>query len=362
MSKISSKLFLGVLILFLLSIGTVAVVDASSNDSALVKVFQKYLNKDEKEVKKEISKLTKQELLEEISILTSSPNQNDLIPFFYELVERKDEFSNSELIKSIKDKKQKKATRELMIDTYIMKNEKNKDNSEIKKLLVDPTLDEDLKSRIVAQLNFSSEDEELLTNLFEESDELLAFHSLKRLSKINSEKAAKISEEILASKKTSSPEKLSASLKVMANHYRKNNNSVKSKELIRYSEKIIETSKDEVLKDSAVFAVSDLMNAEAIISLINNENVDRQLKAFSIDQNYMILDDILENSPTELEIEAVIKAMQIYPISDLSINLEKASKSTSNKNLIKEIQDTLDFIEKNGVQANKKWQDRKDGN
>jgi len=178
---------------------------------------------------------------------------------------------------------------------------------------------------------------------------------LKQLAKIDDEKAYIISSRILSNYKYESKEKVMASLKSTAKYLKHNKDKDLENEFIKLSFEIIENNDDNVLKDAALFSVSDLMSKDAISEIIKNKSVDRELKVFSIDQNFMTLKDILINNPTESDIEIVVEAMELMPIVDLLEDIEKVMDNIKDKNLQQRCKAAIENTKLNGHKGNEKW-------
>lgn len=362
MLRRSKLVLLGILCISLLPV--VAKADKLSFDQMFKStILEKYINKDEKDVKLILKQLSKKQIIEEINSMSASLGQveanNELLPFVGELFERKNEFDNSDIIEAIKDSRNSKTTQAIMIDLYAVKNENNSNQGEIKKLLKD-NLPNEVKAKIVANATFLEEDIDLLKNLVEEENDILAFQSLKKLSKVNSEEAYKISKNILSNYKNESKDKVSAAQKATIQYLKDNKlvNKEDKESFIALCYEIINSTEDVALKDSSTFALSDLRDAHSIISIIKNPSIDRELKVFSIDQNFMTLNEILLSDPSESNIEAVVQAMEILPISDLIQPLEEAKNNISNDNLRKRCDDVLASMKLEGRKGNIKWLDK----
>ncbi|SHH76657.1 hypothetical protein [Clostridium grantii] len=357
-----SKVALSVMIC--LSLVSVAVKAEIISPNKVIKnsIVAKYLNKDEKEINHDLKQLNKKELINEfnsIAATVGTTNSIDvLIPFASVVFERKNEFEDSEIIEIIKDDTNSIPTQELMVDLYCVKNENKSSKNNLKKLL-EENIRNEVKSKIVIDSEFTKNDVLVLKNLIEEDDGILAFHSLKKLSKTDVKESYEVSEKILANYKSQSKYKVSAAQKATVQYLKdkkSTNKDIKNK-FISSCVEIYNTTDDSVLKDSSIFALSDLMDKEAVIEIINNESVDEELKMFAIDQNFMTLNEILLNNPTETDIETVIEAMEIMPIKDLVESLEKAKKYISNSELLKRCNDELKIMKLNGSKGNLKWLD-----
>ncbi|MBS4025472.1 MAG: hypothetical protein KGZ96_07320 [Clostridia bacterium] len=365
MSRRSFKvILLSICFTLLLSAGIVA-----ANYEPIVtnytSILQKYLVKDELALNNDIKKLTKEQLINEIDVFSTTfeeaNNNNILIPFVEQLFQRKNEIGDLEIINNIKDTTRTLTTREIMVDLYIVKHENdiNKHN-EIKKLLQEESIDKNIKARIVSTARFTKNDVELLKGIIEEDDGILAFHSMKKLTKIDPQKAYEISREILLNTNSQSKDRVSAALRSTAFFLRNDvsnsqNYEILETDFINLCLDIIYSSDDLFLKDSAVFAISEIGSKKSISTIIEIEFIDRELKVFAIDQNYLKLKEILLNNPVEKEIEIVVKAMELMPILDLVEGLEKVTKNIEDNNLKQRSEDVLKNMRAHGIKGNQKW-------
>ena len=338
-------------------------------------VMQKYIGEGEESFQSSMENWSNEQLIEEIDSLAvsviPSPTQlkessssgtdiNVLIPFAAELFKRKDQFNDTELLNSIGDQSKQIITREIFVDMYAMKHETGSDE-ELKQLLRSNETDYQIKSRVVAVANFTTKDIDLLKELIQEDDGVLAFNSLKRLSKIKVVEAFRISEDILDNLDNESNDKISAALKATAKYLGNENysSSLRDKNLesdfIELSFNIIKSSDDPILRDSAFFAVSEIGSQNAITKIIENKFIETQLKAYAVDQNFITLKKMLTNNPTDNEVRTVTAALEIFPIIDLIEPLKEASADISDSDLKKRITEAILLTEKEGVKGNYKW-------
>ncbi|MNW26931.1 hypothetical protein D3C74_37140 [compost metagenome] len=253
-------------------------------------VMQEYIGGGEESFQSNMEDWSNEQLIEEIDLVAVSVNAsstllkessssgtdiNVLIPFVAELFKRKDQFNDTELLSSIGDRSKQIITREIFVDMYAMKHETGNDE-ELKQLLRGNEIDYQIKSRIVAVANFTMEDIDLLKELIQEDDGVLAFNSLKRLSKIKVVEAFRISEDILDNLDNESNDKISAALKATAKYLGNENYSsnLRDKNLesdfIDLCFNIIKSSDDPILRDSAFFAVSEIGSQNAITKIIED--------------------------------------------------------------------------------------------
>ncbi|WP_316568829.1 hypothetical protein [Neobacillus sp. YIM B06451] len=343
---------------------SLSLVISSGVAAAKSDALQKYLGRNEESVESQLKSLDTKQLIEEIDAIASTEEADDkLMPFVSALFEKKNKVQDSELLKVIKDKTKAVKTREAMVDLYLHIHEKEPITAELKELLNSPDVNERVKTKIVAGARFTEKDVHLLKELIAKDDALVAFHSLKQLSKTNTNEAYTIASEILSNLDVSSKDKVSAALKSTAKYLKKqplnHKNYAKTEEdFLNLSFKIIDTNDDTYLKDSAFFAVSELQSKKAIKKIIESNSVDKELKVFAIDQNFVTLKEILQNNPTESDIKVVIEAMNLYPIVDLAEALDNAMKTINNPQLKEEAKNAISIMKEQGVKGNEKWLDK----
>lgn len=361
MLRRSKLILLGILCISLLPIAVKADI-ISTNKIIKNSILEKYINKDDKEVKVNLKQLSKKEIIDEVNSISNTLEianaNNELLPFVEAIFERKNEFEDSDIIDIVKDNTNSRITQEVMVDLYTVKNEKNLNKDNLKKLL-NENIRNEVKAKIVANSIFTQEDVDLLKNLIEQNDDTLTFQSLKKLSKVNSREAYEISQSILSNYNIQSNKKVSAAQKAIVQYFKDNKILDKSNKnnFINLCLEIINNTQDSLLKDSSAFALSDLRDKESIIEIVKNDSIDRELKVFAIDQNFMTLNEILLNNPSAENIEVVVKAMEIMPIQDLIESLEKVKNNINDKDLENRCDNVLSKMKSEGRKANIKWLD-----
>lgn len=305
-----------------------------------------------------MNELGTKELIAEIKALSLQDVGWGLIPFVSELAERKDEISEREIISEIKNISNSLFIQEIMVDLYIWKNPDSVIRGDLKQLLNDTAVSNEVKSRIVSQSSFNSDDIELLNSLIENNDDILAFNALKKLSSVNEKEAYLLSKKILENYESESNMRISAAQKSAAKYLRKNADPEARKEFIKQCKQILESPKtDEMLKESSRFALSDMRTKESITEIINSDFFDQSVKVFCIDQNNKILKEMLTSSSDESDIEIVIKAMEIFPLADLGEELEELQTGIKNPELKARCEKVVESIKLNGIKACPKWEE-----
>jgi hypothetical protein len=347
--------------------------EGSDFKEEISKVFLKYEKKDEQQVLKDLRKLSKDKIVDEVNLLTKGNGKNEisdsgLIAFTAALVEKEEEFTNKELINLVVDSNNSVSAQTLYVDVYLHKNKDDiKAKKEIKEILKHKNVNKIVKTKVVAESDFDSTDKLQLIEFIQGDNQELGQWSLKKLLKVDAETAFNLSNEILLNKEGKSDQLVSGALQTTAKYIKSKKNKKEYKELekdfLEMSKSIMKDSKDSkgskdtIIYDSAFFAISDLMSENSLVSVLNDPTVEEQLKVFTIDQNFMVLEDILKNDPTDEEVEMVVKAMEILPIKDLADPLENMIGKVQDKDLEVRIQQVLKDMNEKGINANKKWLD-----
>ncbi|MCM3134874.1 hypothetical protein M3629_19015 [Paenibacillus polysaccharolyticus] len=340
-------------------------------------VLQKHLSGDEVVLQNNIKKLSVEQLINEIESVAATVGNpstfaknsnagandiNTLIPFVSELFERKDQIPDKDILKVVSDDTKSVITREALVDLYVLKHEGNKGGEELKQILLQDEINSQVKSRIVATTDFTSDDVGLLKEIIQQDDDILAFNGLKRLSNINVSEAYEISKNILSNVQEQSSNRISAALRATAKYLhnsghtnlQKNSSNLEGS-FIETSFNIMKSSNDEVLKDSAVFAISEVGSQNAITQIINSDLIEKELKAFAIDQNFIVLKEMLTENPTKEDIEIVVSALEILPITDLVEPLTELIPHIGDVELKKRIDKVIVLAKEEGISANHKW-------
>lgn len=381
MSKVLKQTFVSIVTLCVIVSLIFITVDLTSNEnstraagssgsfSPVENTFKKYANKEANQLKSEFRKLKKDELIKELNAISETNDEGLLIPIASALEERKSEFSNGELIKFIKDKENKSLSKNVIVDIYYSKNfEQNSPNktlsdTDIYNLISDKAIEDEIRAKIIGKGKFQNADLPILKQILETEEGIAAFHSLKQISNISPTEAYELSQELLDNKDNISKEKQAAALKATAKYLKANKkNKIKNyKELqskfIAQSKEVLAVESDMALKDTAVFSLSDIRSKEAFVEVLNNPNIDTELKIFAVNQNYSLLKEMLGTNISESDMAVVIKAMEILPLKDLETELNSYKGKLINQQFNERLDSVLLNIKTNGHNVNKKWID-----
>lgn len=352
--------------IILLALSITTITSISINAASNSETMKKYTRMNSEEITKNLKELSIDDLIAEIDSATQETtllNDTDaIIPFASALLEKKNQLSTSEVIKKIKSPKFKSETKSILIDIYCSKPEFTDEISQKQlKSLLKENIDNQTKQKIINIAKLNSEDIPTLKEIINNGG-LSAFYSLNALSKVDLSQAYNVSKDIISTYKNKSSDEIAGAVSVSAKYFRSENkkNTINTNsESIFYDEilRIFDETTDTELKDAIIFSMSDIRSNNSIKTLLNNKNIDREVKVFAIDQNYMVLENILNSNPTTEDIYMVIDAMNKLPIKDLKDEFENLLNEVSDEELIKEINNVITLIEKEGIDANKKWLD-----
>lgn len=315
-------------------------------ESTNLEIKQGYLDMNEEDLLNEVNKVS------EIAELTM--DETILYELAHVLDERKEEFSELEIADYIQDESNLETSKIIMTDLLSSKSEKKNNKEIIKSLILDKKLEKNVKAKIIISSDFEPKDIGLLKEIYENEEGNLAFQSLKKISHVDPEIAYGIAKTTLKSSEKDKV-KVSAALKATSNFLKeKGQDSAYNREIkdfTKHSLTIYNEDSDELLKDSAFFAVSDLAHKEAISEIIKDEKIETVLKRYAIDQNYLVLEKMLLDAQSTEEINLVLDAIQILPLNNFKEHLKSLDSTHFDGNTFDRIESLLNLIEKEGIEA-----------
>ena len=291
-------------------------------------------------------------------------NESDsLILWATVLSNRIEEFSQDEVIDYIKDDKIALALRITFVQLYSEQKYAN-DNMDIISLLK-ADVPMELKSTIVTYMNFNDSDKkEILEALISSDTGILAYHALKGYYHTQPNEAYKISRNILKNYENATEAEIHGAVQVVAleisnQQNTKSLNKADKELLLKVAQDTFYKSNDPVMKDAMIFSLANANDIDALEFIINCPKVDNIMKITSVERNYAVLRDLLNNEPTVENIDFVVDCMKILPINQLEKPLLDAKTKISAKlslSMDKEFKDVIQEISNNGVDANYKWE------
>jgi len=317
-----------------------------------------YADMNENEMILALSKKSITQIFDEVNTISSEGNDlSSLILHGLTIIERIDEISNQELLELIKNESNSTNLRVILVQALQQKNRDVRvwDSNiefEILKLLQNKSVDNEIRENMIWLLSDNNASNlKALENIVLNEDDRLAFQALKQLRFINPHKANLLAEQILSMydvdrKQT---DKLRAAIKTKVILLRNNGSLEDKSRIVELCIELFENPHIEQMKDTAIFALSEIKHEKSIVYIINSKEIENHIKAFCIDQNFTTLTSMLYDNPTEKNIETLIEAMNIYPIVDLIEPLKDKINASNNAFKISELK------EQKGYPVNEKW-------
>lgn len=291
---------------------------APSKSKNIVKEFSQ---KGEKDIYTRLVSIPILEVFKEINqISLKSKNPDTFIIYTAALLHRIDEISEETILTAIEDDNNSIELRILMIQLSKKKNDSNglMDKTIFYRLLRDDKTHSEIMHNAIYALSDDWYTSVILEEISDGQDDILAFHAIKRLSQIDGNKALHIADKILKNYTDFNEERIRIAIKVKTQQLAKNLSTTAEKdEFIELCQILYENSKDELMRDSIVFALSDLMDEKAISYIVLNEDIEEYMKICCIDQNYPTLLSMIQEGISKKSLRTILYAMDIYPINEL---------------------------------------------
>ena len=329
-SKLSKRGWFGICICLLLAAGFIFAATAPTLFSGLK---DKYSDLEENEMTEKLMELSFSEICDEINVLSENGvDLSDLLFHSVAVVEKANTISPEDFLRVVEDRRNSTNLRVICIQAldFLGDTISLQENSSLQAILANETEDSLVRQNIVWALPSSEASSAVLESIVFEDDELLAFQALKRLNMDAPDRARAVADTLLAS--GAQREKLRIAIKVITAQLAQSEDPSEKDQWVAYCMHVFESSpsdsKTDLMRDTIIFALSDLRYANALYEIINSSEVDDSLKSFCVEQNCKVLFDVLEGDPSPYDIEMAIKAMTIYPV-DKTVDALKAAVEKS---------------------------------
>lgn len=333
--------------------------------NALTGVHNELSNLEETEVMAKLMDKSFDELLSDINTLGDSVDMSDLIFHADALHQKAAAIPEQRILDEILNEANSNNVRVIL--TQINRHLGNSENNEkLATLLEKKDVDFEIKRNVLLNIYQGSSTD---TAIFEKTalaeDERLAFQAIKILNEISPEKAIKISDTIIQNSDGTVTDKVRAAIKVKASQLQNASTVNERQNFINFCDSLLITKgqKDDVVADTIIFALSDVMSEETISYIVTSEKIDNIAKQYCIDQNYSVLEEMITKDITNEKTKIVLEAMLIYPITEMATPLQEVLSSQLNQKdtksvdveLSRDIQSTIDSISENGSKATGKY-------
>lgn len=273
-----------------------------------------------------------------------------------QLWQRRRVIDRPDLISVLIDDGRPQETRALMVDLLAGDPDETRLTDDVRDLLSGSSLDSELKARIIVSYRFDRTDSQLLSSLASGSEELVAFHALKKLAKVDSGIAVRLARATLSRAEDSSDSKLSAAYKALIRTGALDDDPATRNALLNHLASVLaDEGTSPVLRDSATFALADMRSLDAMRILLESSEVDRAIVGGAIDQNALLIKTALERNPDESTIALAVAAMELHPVSDIAEPLQAVRGRVKSQALGRRLEAVLVRIASDGIPINAKW-------
>lgn len=314
------------------------------------KLFEQYTNKTEEQIYAMKLKDSKENLLAEIKSMDKELSGSDkiaILPHAMALVEKKDEFSQDEIIGLLNNKETEGMLEGALIRIYIGK---NYDKNKLLEFIDNACIDLESKESIVSLSDLSNDE---LKNIFYKNNSRIVIIAMKRLMVSDYKMAFDIAlDTFMKDTDNITDEKLLSSLLGIGEYYSRNDvNDEQKANIVEKMKKLFDTSKNELIKDNVIYSMARMKDFKIFKDIIENENVDIPLKISAIERNLnLIINKISTNASSKDEISCIEAAMKIHPILEVGEVLKKSIDNGLYKNN-STLLETIKYIENNGVKG-----------
>lgn len=290
------------------------------------------------------------------------------VPWITVAVERVADFSDTQMIDEITKVGNFENISHWWLELYNMKHEDdNQSDPRLLAMLADITTPDNLKGLLIVSLNFDTpQSKEILANVaLEATDPGLIYNAVKYLDKADPNMAQDLATDILNDYENQSDGRVQGAIRIFTNKLQSpaiNVRSSEKTELLYKCQTILANSENATLKDSIVGSLMLMGDYDALQMIVNSADVDEIMKSGTIDGNYYVLEEILQNQPTKADIDFTVKCMEILPVADLYEPLETAISAFPQQLSAGELSEyttVLDKIRADGVPAKTDLKDAK---
>lgn len=317
---------------------------------------RRLFSKSEDEIYAQMKKVSSEKLVKIINRyekkLPSMPDKTALLPFYTALMEKAGEFSEEQLITLIQDEDTRAGIETVLVEMYARD---DYDSAKIRRLLDDPELDENTKSCIVSNCDFSAD---ALRDIFRDSDGMTAATAMKKIAVADSDAAMQLVDEFVKSGDISDEKYKSVCLGI-AQYYETHQTQEDMETMhtvyIPMLKQVYAQNPSSLVKDQAVYAMARICDYELFTWLIENEKIDDTLKVTVIERNYRLMLDQITKAKSPDDIRAVTEAMRLHPILEIGDALQ-AAVDQGRLPASEELRTVIENTQKNGIHAVDKYE------
>lgn len=301
--------------------------------------------------------------LDEINALNKEGMEYpELMGFALSMFEQVEDISENFLVKNILNKNNHANLRMLCAELLEMKIEddeglmqlSDKNAKKLGALVLDESENSSVRLRLIETLPKNEGTAKILETVAFDKNEEVAYRALRFLNFFAPERARPIAEDFIKSE-----EKMGKGIEIINYQMNLSDDETEKDRWVAYLLGLLEEVKDASMEDESkessmksflLGSLSQLRYSTALYAIIDCEYIDNEYKAYVIGDKkaaFPVLLEVLENSPTDHDIEMIIKAIDLAPleiaelIEPLKVAIENSEKDYDISGLIERVNDAV---------------------
>lgn len=326
---------------------------------AYIEKLNAYKNLDDEQMDEKLSKLSVPKIFDEVDALSNEGVEYpELIDFAFALLKKIDNIPESLLINTIINKNLSANLRMLCVELLEQKLENTngaiklgeKNTAKLETLVLDESENSSVRFRLIETLPRNESTAKILEVVAFDKEGEVAYRALQFLNFFAPEYARPIAEGFIES-----GENIETGIDIINYQMIHSDDNAEKDAWVAYLVDLLEKSKNESKKEETdtaslkyflINSLSALRYSKALYEIINSEYVDNEYKSYCIGDPKSAIPvflEILENAPTDYDIEMIMKAIDINPldtfelVAPLEVAIENSEKNYDISNLIERV-------------------------
>lgn len=346
------KYYLLIFLVFIIVLmNSCAIIGDDKSDPTTSEEYTQYINLSKDDLIMKINELSQKE-----EGLSDDEKFNLAVTALYEKAQS---FTDDDLITIIEDDSIASTVKCLFLELSekINNGQGILDQSLFDKYITQKSLDEIVRIKMFSGLDMSSEErKDTLENIIRTEEGIVVGHALVQLEINDLNRALRMADEVIDNHESFCDDAIRSAVNLKSGRSNlsftgsEKEIAIEKKQFVDFCISQFNISENQKLKNAMIYSLIRINDIGAVKAILNNENVDRDLKRACVRRSYKIFVDAINNNPTKEDVDLIIKAMEILPIKDLAGLMKQ--KIASNPALSStELDIVIGVMESRGVPA-----------
>ena len=316
---------------FVVSLLLVVGISAIAAEGFMSRFFGKYNNL--ADVTEALDNMSSAQLVQSVAEAAREAelnfNEQNFMYFSTAMLERADEFTDEDLTDIASNENYSGLMRVLAIQILGQIHNYEFDSDDLCDLLKADNISDEIRTNIMVACNFSSKTgKELLITLANDNNPETVFQAMKQLRSVDLDAACEIADNIISNYELYHEKIVCAAILAKSKALSIENYNARATEndiaqFIQFCSDFHDEATDQVSQDTAIIGIKRLHRPEGIEAIVQNKKFDPIMQSGAIGENSVVLYQMIEEDPSEANIELVCHAMEICPISVFEVPLTK---------------------------------------